>query len=77
MHVDQLLEGCYEACVITADLTSLRRDAREVRGDHGKYWRIDFSVVLLFGRVEFAAQLSWRDKHVGYRTLICLDEMRY
>jgi hypothetical protein len=49
-------------CTVTADMSNLAQAATvATAADGGKYYRIDFSVILLFGLTEHKALICWNE----------------
>jgi hypothetical protein len=60
-------------CTVVGDTARLADSLNPKIGLLGrKYYEIDFDVVLLFGRTEFAAQISWLE-HVCYILIVLLS----
>ena len=57
--------GMYsKVCTIELDLSHFSRNTKEIKrhGAQGKFYRLDYDLVLLFGLTELKAQLAWMEK---------------
>lgn len=55
-----------KVCTIELDLSHFSRNTKEIKrhGAQGKFYRLDYDIVLLFGLTELKAQLAWMEKGV-------------
>jgi hypothetical protein len=54
-----------DVCRVVADLSELSKALQPIKGpDGGEYYRVDFSIQLLFGMTELKAQLLWMENGV-------------
>ncbi|KAG8849001.1 hypothetical protein FRC20_002402 [Serendipita sp. 405] len=62
---NQVIPGMRKFCSLKADLSRLRSSLREQRGENGqRYWRVQYHVVLTFGRSNLQARLRWDENGV-------------
>ncbi|PVF93802.1 hypothetical protein CPB86DRAFT_741905 [Serendipita vermifera] len=70
----ELLPGMRRLCRISADLRDLVGSLKTKEGPEGRYWQLDFDVVLKFGGTQFRANLRWTDSngvvHEGPATIL-------
>jgi len=62
-------------CTIKADISHLPKTPKK-NPSGGTYYRIDYSVILLFGLTELKAQLCWNE-NVRYSLILCLPLLKF
>jgi hypothetical protein len=62
----KLMDGFTPVCTITADLSALSGHLAKLNGPRGDYWKLDYEVGILFGRMELEAMLIWKDLYVCF-----------
>jgi hypothetical protein len=55
--------------VIKVDVTNILKNIKATRqsGAQGKFYRLEYDLVLIFGCTEFKAQIAWKEKGVEKR----------
>ena len=51
-------------CVIKVDVTNILKNIKATRqtSTQGKFYRLEYDLVLIFGCTEFKAQIAWKEK---------------
>ncbi|KAG8822058.1 hypothetical protein FRC19_006794 [Serendipita sp. 401] len=58
------MPGIRHLCTITADLSGLSSSLVPQNGPSGRYYRVDFSVLISLGGTQLSARVQWNDKGV-------------